>query len=66
MVQGNLAAITRTYERKDIAVEQRESWLDQVMHWLEREETPGQRVASYGLLGLAALYFLGAVLRAVF
>ena len=71
-MQGNLATIHRTYERKTTVMEKQreksldESFVDKVMHWLESEEPAGQRMASYGFLTLAALYFFGGILRAVF
>ncbi|SFG65907.1 hypothetical protein SAMN05660649_02330 [Desulfotomaculum arcticum] len=69
-MQGNTAAIHRTYERKAVVLEkpkQREKpFIDRVMHWLESEEPAGQHMAGYGFLALTALYFIGAILRAVF
>ncbi|WP_027364473.1 hypothetical protein [Desulfotruncus alcoholivorax] len=65
-MQGNLAAVHRTCERKTVVMTFKEPFIDKVMYWLESEEPACQRMASYGFLALAALYFLSGILRAVF
>ncbi len=67
-MEVNTAALNRTQRRRAVAkpVFGKHLFVDDVQRWLEGKESLAQFSVGCGICGLALLYLLGSMVRAVF